>query len=137
METSVTELVELTCRIVFVRNSLGRNVTSLTVKLKGKVNFVNVSKLTGGIRITTNFSDGHLLMALQESDLDELRNSTTSLHMRAFIEALYSVRTFGVKPPHDLWEYKVLLFVLFLSLSLLGQFVSIHLRRVVILNTSK
>ncbi|KAI0224701.1 Bifunctional apoptosis regulator [Lamellibrachia satsuma] len=54
--------------------------------------------------------DGHLLMALQESDLDGLRNSTTSLQMRAFIEAVYSVRTHSFKPPHDLWEYKALNF---------------------------
>lgn len=52
-------------------------------------------------------SDGHLLMAMTEDDLNVMLQSVTELHQRAFQQSLFSLRELGVKPPSNLWHYKV------------------------------
>lgn len=53
--------------------------------------------------------DGNLLLSLSEHDLKNPPLSiAVSYHRRALIKELETLKTLGVKPPADLWEYKVL-----------------------------
>lgn len=53
--------------------------------------------------------DGNLLLSLSEYDLEDPPLSiAVSYHRRALIKELETLKTLGVKPPTDLWEYKVL-----------------------------
>jgi len=52
--------------------------------------------------------DGNLLLSLSEYDLEIPPLSiAVSYHRRALIKELENLKTLGVKPPTDLWEYKV------------------------------
>ena len=51
--------------------------------------------------------DGLLLMAMEDNDLMKNLGIENSLHRRALMLALNQVRERGVKPPTNLWEYKV------------------------------
>lgn len=52
--------------------------------------------------------DGNLLLSLSEHDLKNPPLSiAVSYHRRALIKELETLKTLGVKPPADLWEYKV------------------------------
>lgn len=51
--------------------------------------------------------DGNLLLSLSEYDLKNPPLSiAVSYHRRALIKELETLKTLGVKPPADLWEYK-------------------------------
>ncbi|KAJ7386281.1 hypothetical protein OS493_010686 [Desmophyllum pertusum] len=51
--------------------------------------------------------DGNLLLSLSEYDLEDPPLSiAVSYHRRALIKELETLKTLGVKPPTDLWEYK-------------------------------
>lgn len=52
--------------------------------------------------------DGNLLLSLSEYDLEIPPLSiVVSYHRRALIKELETLKTLGIKPPADLWEYKV------------------------------
>lgn len=51
--------------------------------------------------------DGNLLLSLSESDLEKSLNIKVSFHRRTFIKEIETLRNLGVKPPTDIWEYKV------------------------------
>ena len=52
--------------------------------------------------------DGNLLLSLSEYDLERSPlNIEISYHKRALLKEIEILRTLGVKPPTDLWEYKV------------------------------
>ncbi|KAL9957563.1 hypothetical protein ACROYT_G039206 [Oculina patagonica] len=52
--------------------------------------------------------DGNLLLSLSEYDLETPPLSIdVSYHRRALLKELETLKTLGVKPPSDLWEYKV------------------------------
>ena len=61
--------------------------------------------------------DGNLLLSLSEYDLEIPPLSiAVSYHRRALIKELETLKTLGVKPPADLWEYKVcMLYILYQS----------------------
>lgn len=51
--------------------------------------------------------DGNLLLSLSEYDLERSPlNIEISYHKRALLKEIEILRTLGVKPPTDLWEYK-------------------------------
>ena len=52
--------------------------------------------------------DGNLLLSLSEYDLETPPLSiAVSYHRRALIKELETLKSLGIKPPADLWEYKV------------------------------
>ena len=59
-------------------------------------------------RFQTAGIDGNLLVSISEFDLERSPLSIgISYHRRALIKEIEALRTLGVKPPTDLWEYKV------------------------------
>ena len=46
-------------------------------------------------------------MALTDEDLEVILKPVNDLHQRAFQLSLFSLRELGVKPPTDIWQYRV------------------------------
>ena len=46
-------------------------------------------------------------MALTEEDLNKILQPVSQLHQRAFQRSLFSLRELGIKPPGDIWQYRV------------------------------
>ena len=65
----------------------------------------NVS--TSILMITVNIIDGRLLMAMNDSDFEHLLVDAPPLQRKAFNMSLSSVRDLGIKPPANIWEFKV------------------------------
>ena len=61
------------------------------------------------LRVSRLFQEvnGRLLLLVDEQGLDEL-SVTSSLHKKAFIEAVEHLKTKGVRLANNLWEFKVL-----------------------------
>ena len=57
------------------------------------------------------FVDGDLLLAMEDGDLLAAMQDITPLHQKAFMRAVHAVVELGIKPPTNLWEYKVSLSV--------------------------
>ena len=52
--------------------------------------------------------DGNLLLSLSENDLERPPLSIgVSYHRRVLIKEIETLQNLGVKPPTDIWEYKV------------------------------
>lgn len=52
-------------------------------------------------------ADGTLLMNIDEENIASVLNITTPLHVRAFLSSLSLAKSLGVKPPQNLWDFKV------------------------------
>ena len=46
-------------------------------------------------------------MVLTDEDLEVTLKPVNDLHQRAFQRSLFSLRELGVKPPSDIWQYRV------------------------------
>lgn len=51
--------------------------------------------------------DGNLLLSLSELDLEHSLSIDVTYHRRALMKEIETLRNLGVRPPRDLWEYKV------------------------------
>lgn len=56
---------------------------------------------------------GNLVLGLDESNIDKTLNVSDPLHRRALLNSVNIIKERGVKPPSNLWEFKVTVLVLY------------------------
>ena len=47
------------------------------------------------------------MLQLDDTNIDDIFNITDPLHRRALINSVNAIKDRGVKPPSNLWEFKV------------------------------
>ena len=53
------------------------------------------------------FSVGQLLIGFDEETIDQTFNISDPLHKKALLNSIHTLKDKGVKPPSNLWEFKV------------------------------
>ena len=53
------------------------------------------------------FLVGQLLLGFDEENIDQTFNITDPLHKKALLNSIHILKEKGVKPPSNLWEFKV------------------------------